>query len=203
MKGFFKAAALVSGLLVAMIFCVSQVLAGESPAEKPVGPVASSAQTIKIGYVDFIRVRAESKAGINAQKADEAMIKDKQAQLLKMQDDYTKLMAEAEKLNNERQSSLLSAKAIKEKEDALRQKQDKLAKDGKEMQRFKADAEEEIEKKRNEIYKQFSEDLVNIINKFGKEEGYTLILDHAVVLYAPEAVDVTDRIIKAFNDMKG
>ena len=198
-----KAALMISGLVIAFSLGVSQAGAGEGPAAQPDGAAPSNAAAIKIGYVDFMRVRSESKAGIDAQKADEAMIKNKQDQLVKMQDDYTKLLAEAEKLNNERQSSLLSADAAKKKENDLRQKQDKLARDGKELQRFKADAEEEIEKKRAEVVKQFQVDLIGIINKFGKDEGYTLILDRAVVLYAPEAVDVTDKIIKAFNVIKG
>ncbi|MGA2192870.1 MAG: OmpH family outer membrane protein [Nitrospirota bacterium] len=41
-----------------------------------------------------------------------------------------------------------------------------------------------------------------VIGKFGKEEGYTLILERSVVLYAPEAVDVTDRVIKAYDETR-
>jgi len=149
------------------------------------------AADIKIGYVDFNRVRAESKAGIAAVKSVETMLKDKQAQLDQRQKELEKLLSEVEK-----GSSLLS-------EDVKRQKEDKLQKDYKDFQRFKTDSEEEIEKKRNEILKQINDELVAVISKFGKEEGYTLILDRSVVLYAPEAVDVTDKVIKAYDASRG
>ena len=203
MKGLSRTTILTLGFLTAMSFQSIVANAAEEAAVPAAGTQVAAPQAIKIGYVDFNRVKNESKAGSEAQKAGSAMIKEKQDRFQKMQDDLAKLIDEAEKLNSERKSSLLSPEAAKKKEELLKQKRDRIEKDGKALQRFKADAEEEVEKKGIEVSKQFTEDLVTVINKFGKEEGYTLILDRAAVLYAPEAVDVTDRIIKAFNEMKG
>ncbi len=151
---------------------------------------ASYAAEIKIGYVDFSKIQQESKAGKDAIKTIEKMFKDKQTQLDQRQNELEKMMQELDK-----QSAVLSPEVRKQKED-------KLQREYKELQRFKSDSEEELNKKKAELAKSMYEDVAGIINKFGKEEGYTLILERSVVLYAPEAVDVTDKIIKAFDESK-
>ena len=150
----------------------------------------SGAADIKIGYVDFQKVQAESKAGKDAVKTIEKMFKDKQGQLDQRQGELEKMLQDLEK-----QSSILSS-------DVKKQKEEKLQKEYKELQRFKSDSEEELNKKKAELAKGMYEDVASVINKFGKEEGYTLILERSVVLYAPEAVDVTEKIIKAYDDSK-
>ncbi len=150
----------------------------------------SSAAEIKIGYVDFSKIQQESMAGKNAIKTIDKMFKDKQTQLDQRQNELEKMMQELDK-----QSAVLSA-------DVRKQKEDKLQKEYKDLQRFKADSEEELNKKKAEIAKSMYEEVNGILNKFGKEEGYTLILERSVVLYAPEAVDVTDKIIKAYDAVK-
>ena len=150
----------------------------------------SFAADIKIGYVDFARVQSESKAGQAAFKSIETMFKEKQKQLDEKQGDIEKMMKELEK-----QSSVLSMEVRKQKEE-------KLQREYKELQRFKSDSEEDLNKKKAELAKSMFEEVNTVISKFGKEEGYTLILEHTVVLYAPEAVDVTDKIIKAYDDTK-
>ncbi len=150
----------------------------------------SGAADIKIGYVDFQKVQQESKAGKEAVKTIEKMFKDKQSQLDQRQSELEKMLQELEK-----QSTMLSA-------DVKKQKEEKLQKEYKELQRFKSDSEEELNKKKAELAKGMYDDVAAVITKFGKEEGYTLILERSVVLYAPEAVDVTEKIIKAYDDSK-
>ncbi len=150
----------------------------------------SSAAEIKIGYVDFSKIQQESKSGKDAMKTIEKMFKDKQTQLDQRQSELEKMMQELDK-----QSAILSS-------DVRKQKEDKLQKDYKDLQRFKSDSEDELNKKKAEIAKQMYDEVAAILNKFGKEEGYTLILERSVVLYAPEAVDVTDKIIKAYDATK-
>jgi len=169
------------------LFCLVAVVMGVMMAMSTVAGAAD----IKVGYVDFGKVQAESKAGKNAIKTIETMFKDKQTQLDKRQKELESLMDELDK-----QSQLLS-------EDVRRQKEDKLQKDYKDLQRFKADSEEELNKKKSEIAQNMLVEVSNVIKKFGKEEGYTLILERSVVLYAPDAVDVTDKIIAAYDAAKG
>ena len=150
----------------------------------------SKAAEIKVGYVDFSKVQTESKSGKDAIKSIEKLFKEKQALLDQRQGELEKLMQELDK-----QSAVLSSEVRKQKED-------KLQKEYKDLQRFKSDSEEELNKKKSEIAKQMYDEVQAIISKYGKEEGYTLILERSVVLYAPEAVDITDKIIKAYDDSK-
>lgn len=150
-----------------------------------------AAGDIKIGYVDFSKLQTESKAGISAMKTIESMFKDKQSQLDQRQTELEKAMQEFEK-----QAPILS-------EDVRKQKEDKLQRDYKDLQRFKQDAEEELNKKKNELASSMFKDVSEMITRYGKEEGYTLILERSVVLYAPEAVDITDKIIKVYDESKG
>ena len=150
----------------------------------------SAAAEIKIGYVDFSKIQQESQAGKDAVKTIEKLFKEKQVQLDQRQNELEKMMQELDK-----QSAVLSA-------DVRKQKEDKLQKEYKDLQRFKSDSEDELIKKKWEIAKGMYEEVAAILNKFGQEEGYTLILERSVVLYAPEAVDVTDKIIKAYDATK-
>ncbi len=43
------------------------------------------------------------------------------------------------------------------------------------------------------------EDLMEIIKKAGKKEGYLLIIDKAVAYYYPTAIDITDQIIRTYD----
>lgn len=170
--------------LVFIMPCLS--LAADAPKDAP----APASTGIKFGYVDFSKIQQESKAGKDAYKTIEKMFKDKQTQLDQRQGEIEKMMTELDK-----QSALLSP-------EVKRQKEEKLQKDYKELQRFKADSEEELNKKKAEIAKQMFQEVSAIINKFGKEEGYTMILERSVVLYAPEAVDVTEKIIQMYDASK-
>jgi Skp family chaperone for outer membrane proteins len=46
--------------------------------------------------------------------------------------------------------------------------------------------------------------LQKVIKKLGEEEGYTLILmkNENFVLFASKAIDITDRVIKAYDAQK-
>ena len=49
----------------------------------------------------------------------------------------------------------------------------------------------------------FQEQLIRVINQFGRDEGFTLILERntAGVAFAAEAIDVTTAIVDKFNEM--
>ena len=57
----------------------------------------SFAADIKIGYVDFQKVQQDSKAGKQAYKSIEKLVKDKQTQLDQRQNELEKMMQELDK----------------------------------------------------------------------------------------------------------
>lgn len=150
----------------------------------------SSAAEIKLGYINLRKLQSDSKAGKDALKTLEEMVKNKQAQIEERKGEIQKMQEELDK-----QSSVISA-------EERRRREDKLQREYKDYQRFGSDSEEELSKKKEELANKMFDEVTAVINKFGKEEGYTLILDRSIVLYAPEAVDVTDKIIKAYDDTK-
>jgi outer membrane protein len=156
-----------------------------------VSPCAYAAE-FKTGVVDLNKVLNESDAGKCARIDLEGLIKSKQSQI----DEKGKA---AEKLKNdmEKQASILTPDARKAKEEEL----ERLVRD---YQRLVTDANAEVKKKENEVMGSILGELKELIAKVGRDEKYTLILEAvpAVVLYYDKALDITDRMTKAYNESK-
>jgi Skp family chaperone for outer membrane proteins len=61
-----------------------------------------------------------------------------------------------------------------------------------------------MNQKRMEMERNISAGLIKVIQKVGADEGYTLILEknENIVLYASKALEITDRVIKAYDAPK-
>jgi outer membrane protein len=145
-----------------------------------------------MAYVDIQRAVNECNAGKDAKKVItkdvekfQRLIAEKQKELQTMKESF------------EKQTLMMTpdARANKEKE-----YQNKL----REFQRWGEDSQNEINQKRMEMERNISVGLVKVIQKVGADEGYTLILEknESIVLFASKALDITDRVIKAFDAQK-
>ncbi len=156
------------------------------------GLIPASSAEIKIGLVDIQRAINECQAGKEAKKA---LTKEAEKFQKLVQDKQKELQTLKESL--EKQSMMLSqeAKANKEKE-----YQSKL----RDFQRWGQDSQNELNAKRVEMERNVSLGLQKVIKKVGEEDGYTLVLEknETIVLYASKANDITDRVIKAFDNPK-
>jgi len=150
------------------------------------------AADLKIAYVDIQKAVNESNAGKDAKKAItkevekfQRLIGDKQKELQTMKESL------------EKQAPMLTpdARATREKE-----YQNKL----REFQRWGEDTQNEINQKRMEMERNISIGLLKVIQKVGADEGYTFILEknETVVLFASKTIDITDRVIKAYDGQK-
>jgi outer membrane protein len=150
------------------------------------------AEDIKIGVVDLIKALNESESGKKAKTELEGLIKSKQATLDEKSKNIEKMKGELEK-----QASILSAEARKAKEDEL----ERMIR---EYQRMVADSQGEVKKKENDYTAGIVKELRVIIEKIGKDEGYTVILEKAegIVLFSKENLDITDTVIKKYNESK-
>jgi outer membrane protein len=80
-----------------------------------------------------------------------------------------------------------------------------LRKEGEEkmiaMQRFQDDAQRELNKKREQVLGDIEKKVFPVINQVGEAGGYTLIFNkyNSGLVYASEAVDITDDVITRFN----
>jgi outer membrane protein len=154
-------------------------------------PVISYAsEQIKIGIIDIQKVLSESDAGKKAKTDLESLIKSKQLIIDEKGRTIEKLKSEMEK-----QASVLSAEARKNKEDEL----EKLIK---EYQRLVQDSQAEVKKKEAELTDVILKEIHEIVNKIGEQEGFSIIVELGMVLYSDKAMDITDAILKKYNESK-
>ena len=150
------------------------------------------AADLKIACVDIQKAVNESNAGKDAKKAItkevekfQRLIADKQKELQTMKESL------------EKQAPMLTpdARATREKE-----YQNKL----REFQRWGEDSQNEINQKRMEMERNISIGLLKVIQKLGADEGYTFILEknETIVLFASKTIEITDRVIKAYDAQK-
>lgn len=155
----------------------------------PLSSLAADDYT-KFGSLDLQKVLNESEAGKKAKSDLEALIKSKESTIKEKGEAIEKLKGELEK-----QSSVLSAEAKKKKEDEL----EKLLR---EYQRIIQDSQAEVKKKEGELTDTIIKEIRETIEKIGKEEGYALIIERGMVLYSNKGIDITDRVMKEYNESK-
>jgi outer membrane protein len=145
---------------------------------------------MKIGYIDLQRIVYESEAGKKAKSELDALIKSKQAVVDEKRKTLEKLKSDLEK-----QASALSPEARKAK-------QDEYEKNEREFLRFAQDSETELRKKDAELKEMIVKEVFELMDKIGKEEGYTMILDRSMVIYGNKEIDITNMVIKKYNESK-
>lgn len=147
---------------------------------------------LKIGSVDIQRAINECQAG---QEAKKNLLKDVEKFQRQAADKQKDLQGMKEAL--EKQAAMLTqqARAAKEKD-----YQAKL----RDFQRWGEDGQNEINQKRIELERNIARGLLKIVQQLGADEGFTVILEknEQIVLYTSKAIDITDRVIKAY-DAKG
>jgi outer membrane protein len=154
-------------------------------------PLSSlAADSVKFGSIDLQKVLNESEAGKKAKSDLDALIKSRESTIEEKGKAIEKLKGELEK-----QASVLSAEAKKKKEDEL----EKMLR---EYQRLVQDSQAEVKKKEGELTDTIIKEIREIIDKIGVEEGYTLIIEKGLVLYSNKDIDITDIVMKKYNESK-
>jgi outer membrane protein len=149
------------------------------------------AADLKIASVDIQRAVNDCNAGKEAKKV---FAKEMEKHQRIFMDKQKELQALKESL--EKQAPMLNpeTRASKEKEF-----QAKL----RESQRYAEDSQNEMKQKGMEMERNITQGLLKIIQKIGAEDGYNLILaNENIVLYSSKSIDITDRVIKAFDAQK-
>ena len=167
---------------------VAVALAGGAALLRPA--VAQGPPPVKLAFVDVQRVLARSAAGVTARE----QLEREKAAMQKQVDGHR---IDAEKLRDEleKKGQLLSA-------DSRREKQETLERKVRDVRRLVDDLQKELQKKEQEILARVLNDISGIVQKIGKEKGYTMIVERrgaSVVWGAPEA-DVTEEVVRAFDD---
>jgi len=71
-----------------------------------------------------------------------------------------------------------------------------------EFSRKWAEVNKKLDERRKELENARLKEIKDAIKKYGKEKGYTVILDSRVILFGETSADLTDEIIKVLNSKK-
>ena len=136
----------------------------------------------KIGFVDLERTLLETKAGKSASKKFEKTRETKQKELNTKQEELQNFAAQLEK-----QRSVL-------KKEVLKERQEELEKMYYELQQLLAQLERDLASERAKLIQGILEKAAPIIKEIAKNDGFSMIVDRGVVLWAPDAYDLTDKV---------
>ena len=146
-----------------------------------------AADVAKIGVVDLQRVLETSGPGKSAQ----AEIKKQKE---KMEKDLQQKGTEIEQIRQrlERESMVMSKEMREEKEREARIKLN----DFKTLQKkYRA----ELQTLEQKLVSQLREEVFALVDEMGKKGGYLLIISKIGVLYSPNTIDITDKLIQQLN----
>jgi len=160
----------------------------------PVGAQApANCGGVRIAFIDVQRVLARSAAGVAAR---DQLEREKTG----MQREMDAKRIELEKLRDEleKKGPLMAA-------DARRDKQEQFERKRRDASRLMDDYQKELEKKEQLLLQRVLQDLSGVIDRIGKERGCYLIVEKrgASVLYASNEADLTDEIIRAYDQQPG
>lgn len=179
-RGVAAAGPVAAGLLAVAGFCW-----GTGPASPA---AAAAAEVVRIGVVDMQAVIVQSAKGQRAQATLKAEFESKQKDLNAHEEDIRKLQADLE-----RQKAVLSQAALREKEESIQRKIRDIRRTGEDMQR-------DMQKREAELVGEIQRDIVQAIAEYGKEKGYSVLLERSAgVWYVGERADLTKDIIERFN----
>ncbi|MCX7635038.1 MAG: OmpH family outer membrane protein [Syntrophales bacterium] len=151
---------------------------------------AAASSQVKIGVVDMQRIIKDSKAAKAAREAFEKELEARRVQIEAKEKEVRNLEAEISRLDP---STSLEVR---------RQKADKLKQETRELNNLRQDTEEELKRKDVEMTQKIIGDIMTVVRNFARSERFTAIFERSVIMAADEAVDITDRILKIYDQKK-
>lgn len=164
-----------------VVLCLT-VLAG--------GADVAVAAEAKIGIIDTQKIMRESKPSKKAKNILAKDLESKRAKFMAEEDQARKL---GEELKRDGQNMTPAAR---------QEKAEKLEREIKELNRLKSDLEEDFRKKDAEVLRRILGEIGEIVKEFRKKEKYTVILDKRSIVAADESIDITDKIIRLYDEAK-
>lgn len=144
---------------------------------------ASAVEGSKIGYVDLALVFDSYNRTKNSEASLEQRGMQKEKELEGRLTELKKLRENLELLNEDARET--KAREVEEKAESLQQ--------------FRNSAARDLRRERDKVAKGILEDIQGAIQEYGKANGFSLVFDARSLLYAEQAHDVTDEIIKLLN----
>jgi outer membrane protein len=168
-----------SALLISMVFVILSLFL--------CGTCAIAAE--KIGFINLEEILSKSEVGKKADAEFGKIVEKDRAKIQAMEAELKKDKDEIEK-----QRSVLKETAMKEKEAAFQKK-------FRDYQLLVKDANEELQAKKQVIFKELVPAIIKVVNAIGEKEKYTLIIDVSSIPlpYYSKDTSLTNRVVEEFN----
>jgi outer membrane protein len=147
------------------------------------------AKDFKIATVDVSKIVKQYPGYISAQKQLSAVKDKKQSELIEEKKDLDDLGQEIKK-----SESVMSKKELNEKKYLYSKKQQDLMD-------HQSQAENDLAAQQTQMLTKIVDEVKAIVNKTAQEKGVDLVLDSQSALYAKDAIDLTDDILKKYKVM--
>jgi outer membrane protein len=153
-------------------------------------PLFAQTAPARVAVIDVQRVLTTSTAGKAAYDRLKKLQDDRMTRAQKMQEEMTAL-------NND-----INTKKLTLSEEKLADLQKQLADKQVALQRFGQDADKEITESRDRALQELEGKIKPVIDSLGKEMGLAAIFNkfESGLVYASDAIDITDTVIKRFNE---
>jgi outer membrane protein len=156
-------------------------------------PMFAQSAPQRFAVIDVQKVLTQSSAGKAAYEKLKKMQDDRVEKAKAMDDEIKKLDAD------------INTKKISLSEDKITDMQKQLADKRINMQRYAQDADREIGEARDRELQALEAKIKPVIDAIGKEMGIAAIFNkfESGLVYASEAIDITDTVVKRFNEAQG
>ena len=176
--------------LQAVLFALLLAAAGSALAQAAAATTAAAGIT-KIGVIDIQTAILATNEGQRDFGALQTKFQPKQTELQTMSkevDDMKKqLETQQDKLNEEARATMVKNLEVKQKS----------------FQRTLEDAQNEFEGQKNEIMRNLGNKVYATLDKYAKENGFSLVLDvsnqNTPVLWASQGTNITKELVDAYN----
>ena len=155
--------------------------------------LAQSSAPARVAVIDVNKVLSSSTAGKVAAATLKQLQEDKMARAQKLDE-------EIKTLDNDINTKKISLSEEKLTDMAKQLSDKKIA-----MQRFAQDADRELGEARDRVMADLNQKIMPVVDQIGKEMGLAAIFNkfESGLIYASDAIDITDVVIKRFNDAQG
>ena len=144
----------------------------------------SGVQAQKYGHINGDEVFAKMEKAKKADAELKKYVKGYEDEIKKMQDEY------AAKLKEYKEKEKTMTDVIK------KSRVDDLNALNKKLQEFQVSAQNDIIKKRTELYKPVNEEFKKALKNVAKKKGYKFIIDKRYLLYSEDGYDATKAVEK-------
>jgi outer membrane protein len=148
---------------------------------------AFAADIAKIGVVDFQRVLLESAPGKAVQETIQTRGREMESDLRKKGEEIEQM---TEQFNRDAMVMSRDKRDEKQREMEIRRY---------DFQTLQKKYQSEIRELENRMIEKLKVEIFEITEDLGQKEGYLLIIEQGAVVYSPAALDITDKVIAAYN----